>query len=123
MSPARHASDDEMDAATWCRHLVPDESVYAFLADHRHELFPAELIADVTRHGGGHPSVPAEVVAMVLVLQAWRACRTGRRSARCGAISPGRSPAGCGWTTRGSTHRAGVLAQPNPGVAAAQADP
>jgi IS5 family transposase len=44
--------------------------VYAFLADHRHELFPAELFADVTRHGGGHPSVPAEVVATVMVLQA-----------------------------------------------------
>jgi hypothetical protein len=35
MSPARHASDEEMDAASWCRHLVPDGSVYAFLADHR----------------------------------------------------------------------------------------
>jgi hypothetical protein len=43
--PARHASDDEMDAATWCRHLVPDGSVYAFLADHRHQLFPPELFA------------------------------------------------------------------------------
>jgi Transposase DDE domain/Transposase domain (DUF772) len=70
MSPARHASDEEMDAATWCRHLVPDGSVYAFLADHRQELFPAELFADLTRQGGGHPSVPAEVVATVLVLQA-----------------------------------------------------
>ena len=40
MSPPRHASDDEMDAASWCRHLVPDGSVYAFLADHRQELFP-----------------------------------------------------------------------------------
>jgi IS5 family transposase len=44
--------------------------VYAFLADHRHQLFPAELFADVTRQGGGHPSVPAEVVATVMVLQA-----------------------------------------------------
>jgi hypothetical protein len=44
--------------------------VYAFLADHRHQLFPPELFADVTRHGGGHPSVPAEVVAAVMVLQA-----------------------------------------------------
>jgi len=70
MSPARHASDDEMDAATWCRHLVPDGSVYAFLADHRHQLFPPELFADVVRQGGGHPSVPAEVVATVMVLQA-----------------------------------------------------
>ena len=70
MSPPRHASDDELDAATWCRHLIPDGSVYAFLADHRHQLFPPELFADLTRQGGGHPSVPAEVVATVMVLQA-----------------------------------------------------
>jgi hypothetical protein len=70
MSPAHHASDDEMDAATWCRHLVPDGSVYAFLADHRHQLFPPELFADVARQGGGHASVPAEVIATVMVLQA-----------------------------------------------------
>jgi IS5 family transposase len=44
--------------------------VYAFLADHRHQLFPPELFADVVRQGGGHPSVPAEVVATVMVLQA-----------------------------------------------------
>jgi hypothetical protein len=70
MSPARHASDDEMDAATWCRHLVPDGSVYALLADHRHRLFPSEAFGDLTRQGRGHPSVPVEVVASVLVLQA-----------------------------------------------------
>jgi IS5 family transposase len=44
--------------------------VYAFLADHRYQLFPPELFADVARQGGGHPSVPAEVVATVMVLQA-----------------------------------------------------
>jgi IS5 family transposase len=70
MSPARHASDAQMDAASWCRHLVPDGSVYAFLADHRHQLFPSELFTDVVRQGGGHSSVPAEVVATVMVLQA-----------------------------------------------------
>ena len=59
-----------MDAATWCRHLVPDGSVYAFLADHRQQLFPPALFADLTRQGSGHPSVPAEVVASVMVLQA-----------------------------------------------------
>ena len=59
-----------MDAATWCRHLVPQGSVYAFLVDHRQQLFPPELFADVARQGGGHPSVPAEVVATVMVLQA-----------------------------------------------------
>jgi hypothetical protein len=70
MSSARHVSDEEMDAATWCHHLVPQGSVYAFLADHRQQLFPPELFADVARQGGGHPSVPAEVVATVMVLQA-----------------------------------------------------
>jgi Transposase domain (DUF772) len=70
MSPAGHPSDAQLDAATWCRHLVPDRSVYAFLADHRHQLFPPEAFADLTRQGRGHPSVPAEVVASVLVLQA-----------------------------------------------------
>jgi hypothetical protein len=70
MCPQHHASDDQLDAASWCRHLVPDGSVYAFLADHRHELFPSELFADVARRGGGHASVPAEVVATVMVLQA-----------------------------------------------------
>ena len=70
MSPAGHPADAQLDAATWCRHLIPDGSVYAFLADHRHELFPPELFADVARQGGGHPSVPAEVIATVMVLQA-----------------------------------------------------
>src|SRR5918993_3218751 len=70
MSPVRHPSDAQLDAATWCRHLVPAGSVYAFLADHRRQLFPPELFADVVRQGGGHPSVPAEVVATVMVLQA-----------------------------------------------------
>jgi hypothetical protein len=44
--------------------------VYAFLADHRQQLFPPELFADVARQGGGHASVPAEVIATVMVLQA-----------------------------------------------------
>jgi hypothetical protein len=66
-----HATDAaQLDAATWCRHLIPDGSVHAFLADHRRQLFPLELFADVARQGGGHPSVPAEVIATVMVLQA-----------------------------------------------------
>jgi hypothetical protein len=70
MSPSSHPSDEQLDAATWCRHLIPDGSVHGFLADHRQQLFPPELFADVARQGGGHPSVPAEVVATVMVLQA-----------------------------------------------------
>jgi IS5 family transposase len=44
--------------------------VYAFLADHRHQLFPPGLFADLVVQGRSHPSVPAEVVATVMVLQA-----------------------------------------------------
>jgi Transposase DDE domain/Transposase domain (DUF772) len=70
MSPASHRSDEQLDAATWCRHLVPDGSVYAFLADHRQQLFPPELFADLLVQGRSHPSVPTQVVATVMVLQA-----------------------------------------------------
>jgi Transposase domain (DUF772) len=59
-----------LDAASWCRHLVPDGSVYAFLADHRQQLFPPELFADLVVQGRSHPSVPTQVVATVMVLQA-----------------------------------------------------
>jgi hypothetical protein len=70
MSPSSHPSDAQLDAATWCRHLVPDGSVYALLADHRHELFPPELFADLVVQRRSHPSVPTQVVATVMVLQA-----------------------------------------------------
>jgi hypothetical protein len=44
--------------------------VYAFLADHRKDLFPDELFADLFPSGRGRPSVPADQVATVMVLQA-----------------------------------------------------
>src|SRR5215203_169727 len=59
-----------LDAAALCRHLVDAGSVYAFLADHRKDLFPDELFADLFPSGRGRPSVPADQVATVLVLQA-----------------------------------------------------
>ena len=70
MSPHVDPSDAQLDAASWCRHLVPDGSVYAFLADHRQQLFPPELFADLVAQGRSHPSVPTQVVATVMVLQA-----------------------------------------------------
>jgi hypothetical protein len=70
MSPSSHPSDEQLDATTWCRHLIPDGSVYALLADHRHQLFPPELFADLVVQGRSHPSVPTQVVATVMVLQA-----------------------------------------------------
>jgi hypothetical protein len=63
MRPHVHPSDDQLDAARWCRHLVPQGSVYAFLADRRQQLFPPELFADLARQGGGHPSVPARALS------------------------------------------------------------
>lgn len=58
-----------LDAAALCRQLVADGTVEAFLADHRHELFPDELFADLFPSRRGRPSIPADVVASVLVLQ------------------------------------------------------
>ena len=59
-----------LDAAALCRQLVPQGSVEAFLADHRRELFPDEMFEDLFRSCRGRPSVPADVVASVMVLQA-----------------------------------------------------
>jgi IS5 family transposase len=59
-----------LDASALCRHLVADDSVHAFLADHRRELFPDEMFEDLFPSGRGRPSVPGDVVATVLVLQA-----------------------------------------------------
>jgi hypothetical protein len=56
MCSQRHAPDEQLNATSWCRHLIPRGSVYAFLADHRQQLFPSELFADVARQGGGHAS-------------------------------------------------------------------
>lgn len=59
-----------LDAAALCGHLVPAGSVAAFLAEHRRKLFPDELFEDLFPSGRGRPSVPADVIATVMVLQA-----------------------------------------------------
>jgi IS5 family transposase len=59
-----------LDAASLCGHLLAPGSVPAFLAEHRQELFPDEMFADLFASGRGRPSVPAEVIAVVMVLQA-----------------------------------------------------
>lgn len=58
-----------MDAAALVGHLVPAGSVFAFLAEHRREVFPASLFEDLFPSGTGRPSLPGEVAASVLVLQ------------------------------------------------------
>jgi len=67
------ASDPQrelLDVESVAGHLLPAGSVFAFLAEHRSILFPAEMFADLFRSGLGRPSVPPDVVAAVLVLQA-----------------------------------------------------
>lgn len=58
-----------MDARVLVGHLVPAASVFAFLAEHRREVFPPELFADLFPSSTGRPSLPAGMAASVLVLQ------------------------------------------------------
>lgn len=64
--PDRHL----LDAAALCRELIEEGTIYAFLADHREELFKDEDFTDLFPSPRGRPSVPAPVVCTVMVLQA-----------------------------------------------------
>lgn len=64
------ADRELLDAAAVCGHLLPAGSVHALLAEHRSRLFPDEMFEDLFPSGRGRPSVPGEVVASVMVLQA-----------------------------------------------------
>jgi hypothetical protein len=57
-----------LDVESVAGHLLPEGGVFALLAGHRRELFPDEMFADLFA-ARGRPSVPADVVATVLVLQ------------------------------------------------------
>jgi IS5 family transposase len=59
-----------LDAESVAGHLVEPGSVFWLLAAHRRELFPPEMFADLFPSGTGRPSVPPDVAAAVLVLQA-----------------------------------------------------
>src|SRR5260370_22455258 len=67
----RSRQDRELlDAGEMAGHLVPAGGVVAFLAEHRRELFPASFAADLFASRTGRPSLPADLVGSVLVLQA-----------------------------------------------------
>lgn len=59
-----------LDAESVAGHLLKAGSVFGFLAAHRGELFPDEMFADLFPTGRGRPSVPADVMAAVITLQA-----------------------------------------------------
>ncbi len=53
-----------------CRELIPAESEFAFLAEHRGQLFPAEMFADMYPSANGRPSMPPQILAAAITLQA-----------------------------------------------------
>ena len=59
-----------LDAAAVAGHLIPEGSMFAFLAAHRAEVFPDADYADLFAPPGvGRPSLPATQMAAVLTLQ------------------------------------------------------
>jgi transposase-like protein DUF772 len=58
-----------LDAGEVAGHLVPAGSVFAFLAEHRRELFPDWFTADLFPSRTGRPSLPADLAGSVLVLK------------------------------------------------------
>jgi IS5 family transposase len=84
-----------LDAQSLVGHLVPAGSMFAFLAARRGELFAAEDFADLFPSGRGRPSVPASVMASVMVLQVLHDCSDAEaaEAARCDL----RWKAGCGF--------------------------
>jgi hypothetical protein len=59
-----------LDVGSVAGHLLEPGSVFALLAEHRDRLFPPALFADLFPTGRGRPSIPGEVIASVIVLQA-----------------------------------------------------
>lgn len=60
---------DLLDAQALVGHLVAPGSMFAFLADHRQDLFGDHEFEDLFPSGKGRPSIPASVMATILVLQ------------------------------------------------------
>jgi hypothetical protein len=59
-----------LDVWETCRELIPARSVFAFLAEHREAVFPAGMFADMYPSPNGRPSLPPQVLAATVVLQA-----------------------------------------------------
>jgi hypothetical protein len=58
-----------LDAESVVGHLLEPRSVFAFLAEHRKVLFPDVMFEDLFPSRRGRPSIPADVIASVIVLQ------------------------------------------------------
>ena len=69
---------DLWDAGDITGGLVPPGSVFAFLAEHRRELFPDSFTADLFPSRTGRPSLPADLIGSVLVLKELYALSDGQ---------------------------------------------
>lgn len=58
------------DVWATCQELIPAGSVFAFLAEHREALFPGGMFSDMYPSPNGRPSMPPQVLAATLILQA-----------------------------------------------------
>ena len=58
-----------LDAQALVGHLVPEGSMFGFLAAHRQDLFGDKEFEDLFPSRRGRPSIPASVMASILVLQ------------------------------------------------------
>jgi hypothetical protein len=117
-------SDDQrelLDAESVAGHLLKSDSVFAFLAAHRQELFPEAMFANLFPSRRGRPSVPAEVMASVITLQALHGLSDNetveavtfdlRRKAACGVRGPPPSEKSGGWGSSGVVVIGGCLRQ------------
>jgi hypothetical protein len=96
-----------MDTESVSGHLLPQGSVYGFLAEHRRELFPDAMFADLFPSPRGRPSEPADVVAAVLVLQALEG-RSDREATEALTFDL-RWKAACGWPVGAAAFHPTVL--------------
>jgi len=69
MQGVERADRELLDAGALVGHLVPEGSMFAFLAEHRQDVFPDGEFEDLFPSGKGRPSIPASVMASILVLQ------------------------------------------------------
>ena len=65
-------ADELVGPDVWavCRELIPASSVFAFLAEHRAALFPPVMFADMYPSPNGRPSMPPQILAAAVTLQA-----------------------------------------------------
>src|SRR5882757_1940489 len=69
MQGVERADRELLDAEALVGHLVAEGSMFAFLAAHRQDLFGDKEFEDLFPSGRGRPSIPASVMASILVLQ------------------------------------------------------